>query len=172
MSELGGVEAQYPIVQNASFVIVGTLFTAFAFGLHRGIGDGKGSRIGPILVGIFGIITVAQGFLPCDPGCDFKTLTGALHNVTGLSSFLTVCIGILFLARRLKGNPDWQSYRGYSLITGIAAIVSLFAWIGISKIAEVDAVNGVLQRVFVGIVFLWIEVVAIRLFRLSRRSLA
>ncbi len=53
-SELGGVEAQYPIVQNASFFIVGILFTTFAFGLHRGIGDGKGSRLGPVLVGIFG----------------------------------------------------------------------------------------------------------------------
>ncbi len=168
-SELGGVEAQYPIVQNASFFIVGILFIAFAFGLHRGIGDGKGSRLGPIFVGIFGIITVAQAFLPCDPGCDVISLIGALHNLTGLSSFLAVCIGILIIARRLKGDPNWQYYRGYSLITGVAAIVSLLAWIGVSKVAGIDAVNGVLQRVFIGIVFLWIEVVAIRLFRISRR---
>ncbi len=171
LSELGGVEAQYPIVQNANFFVFGILTVAFAFGLHRGIGDGQGSRLGPILVGIFGIITVAQAFLPCDPGCDFKSLIGALHNLTGLNSFLALCVGILVTSRRLKGDPNWQSYRGYSLITGVAALVSLVAWIGISKAAGVDAVNGVLQRVFIGIVFLWIEVVAIRLFRLSRRSL-
>jgi hypothetical membrane protein len=168
-SELGGVEAQYPIVQNANFFIFGILVVAFAFGLHRGIGDGKGSRLGPILVGIFGIITVAQAFLPCDPGCDFKSLIGALHNLTGLSSFLILCVGILVTSRRLKRDPNWQSYRRYSLITGVAALVSLVAWIGISKAAGVDAVNGVLQRVFIGIVLLWIEVVAIQLFRLSRQ---
>ncbi len=170
VSELGGVEAQYPIVQNANFFIVAILIVAFAFGLHRGIGGGKGSRLGPILVGIFGIITVPQAFLPCDPGCGWESFTGALHNLTGLSGFLAVCIGILVTARRFKGDPNWQSYRRYSLITGVAALVSLVAWIGISKAAGVDAVNGVLQRVFIGIVFLWIEVVAIRLFRLSGQS--
>ncbi len=171
ISELGGVEAQYPIVQNANFFVFGILVVAFAFGLHRGIGGGSGSKLGPVLVGVFGIITVAQAFLPCDPGCDWKSLIGTLHNSTGLSSFLALCIGILVTSRRLKGDLNWQFYRGYSLITGIAALVSLVAWIGISKAAGVDAVNGVLQRVFIGIVFLWIEVVAIRLFRLSRRSL-
>ncbi len=169
-SELGGVEAQYPIVQNANFFVVGILVIAFAFGLHRGIGDGKGSKLGPILVGIFGIITVAQAFLPCDPGCEFQTLTGIMHNLTGLGSFLALCGGILVISRRLKGDPNWQSYRRYSLITGVAALVSLVAWIGVSKAAGVDAVNGVLQRVFIGIVLLWIEVVAIRLFRLSGQS--
>ncbi len=170
ISELGGVEAQYPIVQNANFIVFGILVVAFAFGLHRGIGDGRGSRLGPILVGIFGIIAVAHAFLPCDAGCEFKSLIGALHNLTGLSSFLALCVGILVTSRRLKGDPNWQSYRGYSLLTGVAALVSLVAWIGVSKAAGVDAVSGVLQRVFTGIVLLWIEVVAIQLLRISRRS--
>ncbi len=170
ISELGGVDAQYPIIQNANFFVFGVLAVAFAFGLHRGIGDGRGSRLGPILVGIFGIITVAQAFLPCDPGCDWKSLIGALHNSTGLSSFLALCIGILVTSRRLRGDPNWQSYRRYSLITGVIALLSLVAWIGVSKAAGIDAVNGILQRVFIGIVLLWIEVVAIQLFRLSRQS--
>ncbi len=170
ISELGGVEAQYPIVQNANFFVFGILVVAFAFGLHRGIGGGSGSKLGPVLVGVFGIITVAQAFLPCDAGCEFQSLIGALHNLTGLSSFLALCVGILVTSRRLKGDPNWQSYRGYSLITGVAALVSLLAWIGVSKAAGIDAVNGILQRVFIGIVLLWIEVVAIQLFRISRRS--
>ncbi len=96
--------------------------------------------------------------------------TWARHYLTGLISFLALCVGILLTSRRLKGDPNWQSYRGYSLITGVAALVSLLAWIGVSKAAGIDAVNGVLQRVFIGIVLLWTEVVAIRLFRISRRS--
>jgi hypothetical protein len=108
--------------------------------------------------------------LPCDPGCEFQTLTGTMHNLTGLGGFVAVIAGIFVISRRLKRDPNWQSYRGYSLITGVAALVSLLTWIGVSKAAEVDALNGVLQRVFIGIVLLWIEVVAIRLFRLSSQS--
>ena len=47
VSDLGGVEAQYPIVQDANFFIVGIIFVAFTFGLHRGIDNAKGSRLGP-----------------------------------------------------------------------------------------------------------------------------
>ena len=42
VSELGGVEAQSPIIQNTNFLVIGVLFIAFAFGLHRGVGGGRG----------------------------------------------------------------------------------------------------------------------------------
>ena len=93
-----------------------------------------------------------------------------MHSLTELGSFLAGWVGIFVTSRRLKGDPNWQSYRRYSLITGVAALVSLVVWIGVSKAAEVNALNGVLQRVFIGIVFLWIEVVAIRLFKVSHQS--
>ena len=38
VSELGGVEAQYPLIQNANFLVIGVLFIAFALGLQRGLG--------------------------------------------------------------------------------------------------------------------------------------
>ncbi|MBI2918841.1 MAG: DUF998 domain-containing protein [Chloroflexi bacterium] len=171
ISELGGVEARYPLIQNANFFVVGVLIIALALGLHRGIGGGHGSKLGPLLLGLFGVITaVAQPFLPCDPGCEFESLTGTMHNLTGLASFLAAVVGIFAISRRLKSDPRWSSYRGYSVITSAVALVALFAWIGIAKIAEVGSLNGVLQRTFVGLVIVWIEVMALRLFWLSRRA--
>ena len=65
VSELGGVEAQYPLLQNANFFVIGVLFIAFAFGLHRGLGGGRGSTLGPVLVGIFGVSAgLGNAFLP------------------------------------------------------------------------------------------------------------
>ncbi|MFQ6029491.1 MAG: hypothetical protein ACE5Q6_18600, partial [Dehalococcoidia bacterium] len=58
----------------------------------------------------------------------------------------------------------------YSWINGVAALVSLLLWIGVAKAAEVESLNGVLQRLFVGVWFVWVEVMAVRLFQLSRRS--
>jgi hypothetical membrane protein len=171
ISELGGAGAPNPLLQNINFFILGVLVIAFAFGLHRGISDGEGSKLGPILIGIFGLSSgVANAFLPCDPGCEFESFTGAMHNLTGLGGFIAACAGIILVRRRMKEDLNWKAYGGYSLVTGIVAVISLIAWIGVSKAAGIDAVNGVLQRVFAGVVLLWIEVVAIQLFRLSRQS--
>ena len=169
VSELGGVEAQYPLLQNANFFLIGVLFIAFAFGLHRGIGGGNGSIFGPVLVGGFGVSAgMGSAFLPCDPGCEFQTLTGTLHNLTGLGGFVAAIAGIFVISRRLRGDPNWQTFYSFSWITGIAALVSLLLWIGVAKIAEVDSVNGVLQRLFILAWFVWVEVMALRLLRISR----
>ena len=50
----------------------------------------------------------------------------------------------------------------------IVVLVSLLLWIGVAKAAEVGSLNGVLQRVFILSWFVWVEVMAIRLFRISR----
>ena len=168
ISELGGVEARYPLIQNANFFMVGVLIMAFAFGLHRGMGHGNGPVVGFLLLGAFGVLTVAQTLLPCDSGCEFESPIGALHNMAGLSGFLTAIAGILVTSRRLRRDPNRRSYAGYSAVTAIAALVGLFAWIGISKAAGVQTLNGVLQRIVVGLLLLWVEVMALRLFWLSR----
>ena len=171
VSELGGVEAQYPLLQNINFFVIGVLFIAFAFGLHRGFGGGRGSTLGPVLVGIFGVSAgLGNAFLPCDPGCEFETLTGTIHNLTGLGGFIAAIASIFVISTRLKGDPHWHALYRFSWIAGVAALVSLLLWIGVAKVAEVESLNGALQRVFVATRFIWVEVMALRLFSLPRRS--
>ena len=171
VSELGGVEAQYPLLQNTTFFVIGVLFIAFAFGLHRGIVGGRGSILGPVLVGVFGVSSgLANAFLPCDPGCEFQSLTGTMHNLTGLGGFIAAIAGIFVISRRLKGDPRWHSLYRFSWITGVAALVCLLLWIGVAKAAEVESLNGVLQRVFIAAWFIWVEVMALGLFTRLRRA--
>ena len=171
VSELGGAGAQYPEVQNWNFLILGILVMAFALGLHRGNVGGR--KLGPVLIGVFGVSSgLANSVLPCDLGCEFQTLTGTLHNVTGLVGFVSAIAGIFVISRGLKGDPFWRRFHRFSLVVGFATLVSLLLWIGVAKAAEVDSLNGLLQRLFIGFWFLWVEVIAIRLFQLSRQSLA
>jgi hypothetical protein len=168
ISELGGVESQFAVLQNANFFITGALITIFAFGLYRSMGSIGGLRTGAVLIGVFGVVTaLAQPVLPCDPGCEFQTLTGTLHNLTGMSGFLAIIAGVLLIARRSRTDPYWGGYSRYSLFMGIATFIALVAWIGVTKAAGVESLNGVLQRVFVGIVLVWIGVTAIRMLRFT-----
>ena len=171
VSELGGAEAQYPLLQDTTFFVIGVLFIAFAFGLYRGFGGARGSTLGPVLVGIFGVSAgLGNAFLPCDPGCEFQSLTGTMHNLTGLGGFIAAIAGIFLISTRLKGDPHWRPLYRFSWITGVAALVSLLLWIGVAKVAEVDSLNGLLQRVFIAVWFIWVEVIALRLLSLRRRS--
>lgn len=51
------------------------------------------------------------------------------------------------------------------MLTGVAALAGLVAWIMISKGAGIESVNGVLQRTFVGLILLWIGVMGIKLLK-------
>jgi hypothetical membrane protein len=135
ISELGGVAAQNPLIQNVNFFISGVLIVAFALGLHRNLEGARRSALCAALVAAFGLVMVAHAFLPCDVGCEFV-------------------------------SPE--SYRGYSVMTAVVGLASLVLWIALAKAARIEIMNGSLQRVFAGTILLWIEVIAARLFVLSR----
>ena len=169
VSELGGVEARYPLLQNLNFLAVGVLFIAFAIGLHKGVGGG--AKLGAVLIGFFGVSScLGNAVFPCDPGCAFQTFTGTMHNATGLAGFLAAIAGIFLISRSLRTDLRWRTLYHFSWIAGIAVLVSLLLWIGVAKAADVGSLNGVLERVFILCWFVWVEVMAIRLFRNSRRQ--
>ena len=76
MSELGEVGAPNAIEYNMPAFLLGVLTIAIAFGLHRGISERKGSKLGPILIAVGGVGWVGASFFRCDPGCVNESVTG------------------------------------------------------------------------------------------------
>jgi len=157
ISELGEVGAPYATIQDANFVVFGLLVIAFAYGLHKGIGDGKGSKIGPILVAMFG------GFPGL--GSAIFPLPSPLHLPVGATGFFTIMIAPLMISRRLKQDSRWQGYRLYSLATGVTAVILFLVLLT----GQGGPWSGALQRIFLAPLFIWIEVMAIHLLRLSNQ---
>jgi hypothetical membrane protein len=171
ISALGAVGAPNAVVQDINFVVTGVLTLAFAFGIHRGISGGKGSRIGPSLVALFSVSAFIGSAVfpltPCDQlqSCNSVTL---LHIVLGLTGFAYLAGAALILSRRLKADDQWRSYRSYSLVSGLLMIVFLVAFIAASALQYYP---GLIQRLLAGTFLLWIEVMAIKLFRISHTKL-
>lgn len=166
ISELGGVGAPNAIVMNtAGFALTGILITIFALGLHSGINEGSGSKTGPALVAVYGLGMVATGFFPWDKA-NLASFTSIMHLVVGWTSWIAMTLAPLFIARRLKNDSQWKSYRLYSLATGLVTAVTIviYAFIGI------EGYMGALQRIIIGAPLVWIEIMAIKLLRLSIRS--
>jgi len=151
-------------IMNTNFLLTGFLVVAFSLGLARALGAGKSARAGSVLVGIFGSGVFAAGIFSCDPGCPSSgaSLSQQMHDVVSIVAFVAIMIAPIVVSLGMKRDPLWQGYRLYSIATGVAAIAFFFLFIASTEYV------GALQRFFVATPFLWIGVIALRLFKVSR----
>ena len=170
LSELGAVGAPYAAYFNTSFVVAGVLITAFAVGLHRGIEAGRGSRAGPGLIAVFGLFaTAGAGLTPLDP--EPMALINFVHLALVMAGFLGLAAGMSLLSVRMATDPDWQRYARITLLGSVGLLVLFLGWflaLFLVPLEAGEAPNGALQRPFVVWALLWIELTAIKLFRLSQ----
>lgn len=166
MSELGEVGGLNAIIMNiAGFVMLGLLMIAFAFGLHRGIGEGRGSKMGPTLIAVAGAGAALIALFPVDPSSMTPSFTGIMHGVSAMLLGVGMVLAPFAVANRLKYDQRWKGYRLYSLATGVVSAI-----IGVIFFSNaLEGWMGLLQRVALGVPLLWVEVMAIKLLRLSIR---
>lgn len=166
MSELGEVGGPNAIIMNiAGFIMSGLLIIAFAFGLHRGISEGKGSKIGPVSIAVAGTGAVLVGIFPFDPSVLFPSFTGIMHIVSVMILSVGLVIAPFAIARRIKHDQRWKGYLLYCRATGVVTVFvgAIFFSMTIRDWA------GLLQRVSMEVPLLLVEVTAIQLLRLSIR---
>jgi len=167
MSELGAVNAPHAIAMNVlGFQLLGIFMIGYGFGLYRGIGKGWDSKIGVALIVIAGVNMVLVGFFPCDPGCVDESPTGIAHAITATIASIATTLGMLVISLRLRKDSRWRSFWVFTLAIAVVAIFlsplpmfSIFSpWAGL------------LQRLGMGLALFWMEVMSIKLLRLSIRS--
>jgi hypothetical protein len=154
-------------LQNLNFVVFGVLMIAFALGLWQSLGKG-GYKAGPLLVGVFGLGMCLMGIFHLDAVAsdepETATWGGILHLLAFVIAFGSVVPACLILANAFKQSRQWQSYSAISLIAGSAAtfcfLMLLLAW-------PADLWKGLWQILFMAVIFIWIEAIAIKLFRLA-----
>jgi len=169
MSELGAVDAPHGIVMNVlGFQLLGIFMIGFGFGLYRGISKGWDSKLGVALIIIAGVDMVMVGFFPCDPGCVNVSSTGIGHAVTATIASIATTFGMLLVSLRLRKDSRWRSYWVFTL--AIAVVATFLSPLPMFPIFSPWA--GLLQRLGLGLALFWMEVMSIKLLRLSIRSSA
>jgi len=164
MSTLGSPDARYPVIMNtAGLGLLGLAMVALALGLDRGIRDGKGSKIGPGLIAVSGAAVVMLGIFHSEPGAEDPTAAGNMHSVFVLIAGFALLLAPLAISPRLKRDERWQSYVAYSLGTVVVTIV--VAVLHASGVFE--SWKGVIQRIAMAVPLIWLEVMAIKLLRVS-----
>ncbi len=174
MSILGGASGLRGLAFNVGLTLTGMLLIAFGFGLHRGINQGRNKRIGLILLIIAGVGLIGSAYFHCDVACvnvikepDFR---GQMHMlfafITGLS-FAFAPIPFFF---SMKKDPRWENYGAVSLAAAILAnIPGIIFWITMFT-TRLPEWEGLIQRLGLLFPLIWVEVMALRLLRLSQKK--
>ena len=138
-----------------NFIVSGILLTLLAVGLHLEATSGRGSWAGPVLLLVAGAAMALMGF-ETDPILREgpRTLHGWIHDLAFGLFVLVLLPSFFFLWRRFRGDAAWRGHARYTLATRVVATLSIF-------------LPSVAHYLFLAVVLAWMEVTAIRLWRLS-----
>ena len=162
-----GVPAAW--AQTTNFIVFGLILIGLAFGLHRGITEGQGSKVGPILIGTFGLLaTFGNGVFPTDRYGAPETTVGTLHSLTAGVGFIALIVAMFVLPRRLRQADAWSNLAGLSRwMGGAASILMLLHLFASETEGFLDDYVGLVQRIFAATVLTWLFVLALRLYQTS-----
>jgi hypothetical membrane protein len=114
--------------QDVNFVICGLLFLAYPVGLHLGVRQTRWGLVGPALLVLSGVGLVLAGVFPAVDASGNLTYDSLGHTVASFMAFLGTGGGFIVMSRRLAANPRWRNLAAYTLGSGIAIVMLVFAF--------------------------------------------
>jgi hypothetical protein len=157
----------YGWLQTMNFFIFGLLALLFTVGLHRDISGGQGSKVGPVLLGIFGVAMLFSSGTIEDAYYSDPTTLHAWFHVIGFVLFLaSLTPSYFFMWRRLRTDARWAGYDSYTLVTGVLVVLLSFSEpLKTLGSAQQAAWWGPAGRLHLLVALGWFAVIGIRMWR-------
>jgi len=159
---------RYGWLMTSAFVARGALSLALVAALALATRGAARSRIGLWLIGLWGAGALLLAVFPTDPPGAARTAHGGIHALVAFAAFFAVGLGELLVSRRIAALDGWHQFakrvRRLALVA-LAVCVAAVAALGLSAAGNggLGSVAGLLERVFLGLVLLWMLLVGVRL---------
>jgi hypothetical protein len=154
-------------IQILNFIILGTLFLVFTWGVVAEFHEGKASKWGPILLAIIGFSFLVSGPLVTDLAAtprDQMSLHGILHGIFGALVFSLSPVSCFVFWRRFREDPNWRHLQGWTLAAGIVTTVAVILLSAATKTQVIPNAftqwNGLIQRMVIVPYLIWIFIFA------------
>ena len=156
----------YGYVMAINFVNRGLLSLAFASAFSQTVGwEGGGVRryrTGAFLMGVWGVGALLLAVFPTDVPSTPVSWHGLIHLVVATLAFIAGGIGTLVLSIRLRETDLSRRVKRFALAT--SGLTVLFLLLTLTSLQT--GVGGLIERIFIGLVLLWIFVISTELSRL------
>jgi hypothetical protein len=136
---------------------VGSL--ALTLGLHLGIAPPGRSRVGLLLLALYGVSQLVVALFSIDAE-SAKTTTGIVHNIAGNISFFCFPPAVILLSMGMGKDERWRSLKRPALALSLVVLVEAIL---VMVSANVVGGFGLAQRLFLLTTVLWMLLAAIRL---------
>lgn len=162
-------------VMTVNFIVRGLLSLSFLFGLLAATTVGRRSTMGIALVGIWALGAFVLAAFPTDVGAGMS-LHGLVHLATAALAFLAAAVGEVLLSLRFRGEPRLDGFRSPALLVSASGVLALVALLYVEQKARLfTEAFGLFERIFIGLVLLWMFLIAAYLLgsdRLARAASA
>ena len=144
------------LISIAIFTLgVGSL--ALTLGLHLGIAPPGRSRVGLLLLALYGVGQLGVAIFSIDAASTQSITTGLIHNIAGNVSFFCFPPAVILLSLGMAKDERWRSLKRPALALSLVVLVE--ATLVIS--ANVLGGFGLAQRLFLFTSVVWMLLVAI-----------
>jgi len=138
-------------IQQVSFLVLGALTIAHAWGQHRGMAPSKGGIAGPAALFVTGIGALVAGVVPIREDASGVSITPGGHMLGGVLFFLVSPVALILLSRRMRRDQVWRDLSTHALITGttMVAAAAVMMTLVIPDDAPLHDKAGLAQRLIV-----------------------
>jgi hypothetical protein len=152
---------RYGFVQTAAFVVAGAGTLALAFAIRQLTKGAWGSRVGSLLIAVYGAGAILSAVFPTDRidgPADLSSLsaTGAIHIAVAIASFVGVIVGMFVLTRTFAHQRSWGSFWRLSVFFPAGSLALII-------VQQEGPLIGLLQRALVIVISAWLVLVALRI---------
>ncbi len=151
-------------VQTIGFLAIGLMVEVFVAGLFLSIRGGRGFGLAIGLLVCYGFGLLLIGAFRTNLDGRPPTIEGNIHEIVAKTVFCIFPVASLLIGLSIKGDPNWRRLFVPTIVTsGLSiALIVCYSWLP-------GKMNwfGLYERILVANTVLWVEVMAIRLLRLS-----
>jgi hypothetical protein len=151
-------------IQTIGFLAIGLLIEIFTAGLLYNIKKSHGFLLAIALLVFFGFALLLIGAFRTDLLGAERTIEGSIHGLAATATFWIFPAAILIIAPSLRNDPDWRGLFRYTLVAGVLAIALV---ITLGVLPDEITWFGLMERLVVVNMIVWVEVAAVRLLFLS-----
>lgn len=169
ISDLSAPDVPYSGLIRGWWIAFPILFGPFVLSLHFRLKEEKASVAVPILLMGFAFGLAGCGIFHCDPGCRGLTFSAHVHFICSYVAAATLYLSPVALGIVGWRNEHWHDYEAINVICLV-----LGGGIGLALfLAKRNIVpdRGLFERLYFGVFYGWVILVAIRLLQLERLPL-
>ena len=151
-------------LQTIGFMTLGLLVEIFTAGLLFNMKGAKRFYLGIALFVFFGFAMLLVGAFRTDPVGAARTIEGRIHGFMATSAFLLFPVALILLLPSIKKDSQWKPLYSYSFVAFILAVILMVV---VKFLPEGNFLFGLMERLLVANMILWVEVSAVNIFLIS-----